>query len=358
MRYPNPTCCMQHIDYCRGRTILFHFRSSCGQYNFCLCYFHLKSVHKDCFKEYIFFNFFYRIYNFRRRVKFDEIEMWLVVIFSFLSYTCNGSLVDHSTQSSVIAELKGTDITDIIMEVDVLKGNYHSLLLRVINNEHEIAFLKGQTQQLEHELETTRRTFSCELQGLLDTTIQYEHKLNETIHSLATFNQTIQDLSQSVSVLDNKYSLLEIPGRHSNESGDEQECPLDWIRRVDFGACYFFSNESMSWNDSQRQCRKHNGSLTDIYSENEAVWLAEYSRNHTATIFWIGGKTDHGVFKWFTSDGETKHMNYTRWGIGGSWSKSQTNRCAFLIEYLQYEWYAYDCDLNYHFICKTIENNI
>ncbi|CAC5412046.1 unnamed protein product [Mytilus coruscus] len=158
-------------------------------------------------------------HRYPRRVKFDEMEMWLVVIFSFLSYSCNGSLVDQSTQSFVIAEYKGTDITDIKMEVDVMKGNYHALLLRVINNEHEIASLKSQTQQLEHELENTRRTFTCELQGLRDTTIQYEQELNEAINSWNTFNETIQDLSHSVSVLDNKYSLLEISGRHSNESG-------------------------------------------------------------------------------------------------------------------------------------------
>lgn len=34
-------------------------------------------------------------------------------------------------------------------------------------------------------------------------------------------------------------------------TGDELECPFEWIRRIDFGACYFFSNETMSWDDSQ-----------------------------------------------------------------------------------------------------------
>ncbi|XP_071147476.1 C-type lectin domain family 10 member A-like [Mytilus edulis] len=280
-------------------------------------------------------------------------EMWLVVIFSFLSYSCNGSLVDQSTQRSVKTELNGTDIK---MEVDVMKGNYHALLLRVIYNEHEIASLKGQTQQLEHELENTKQTFSCEIEGLRDVSMQYEQKLNETINSWNSMNDTIQDLSQSVSVLDNKYSHLEIPGKHSDESdtGDGSECPLDWIRRVDFGACYFFSDTHKSWNDAQEQCRKHNGSLTDIYSEDEAVWLEEYSRNHSVLIFWIGGKNDNGAFKWFTSNGETKHMNYTRWFNGRRYQHNANYRsmCAHLNRGTEYKWFMWNCDTQFKFICK------
>lgn len=34
-------------------------------------------------------------------------------------------------------------------------------------------------------------------------------------------------------------------------TGDGSECPLDWVRRVDFGACYFFSYSQKSWNDAQ-----------------------------------------------------------------------------------------------------------
>lgn len=38
---------------------------------------------------------------------------------------------------------------------------------------------------------------------------------------------------------------------HAGLTSDKLECPLNWIRRVDFGACYFFSNESRSWDDAQ-----------------------------------------------------------------------------------------------------------
>ncbi|CAG2189546.1 unnamed protein product [Mytilus edulis] len=194
--------------------------------------------------------------------------------------------------------------------------------MRVVNNEHEIAFLKGQTQQLEHKLENTKRTFSCEIED-----------------------------GQCVRC---KYSPLEIPGKHSNESGDGSECPLDWVRRVDFGACYFLVIHKKSWNDAQEQCRRHNGSLTDINSENEAVFLAEYSRNHTARSVWIGGKNDHGVYKWFTSDGKTKHMNYTRWtNTQTQYNTRNRSLCAQLYDDVEYKWLKWNCDEAENFICKT-----
>ncbi|CAG2248967.1 unnamed protein product [Mytilus edulis] len=282
-------------------------------------------------------------------------NIWLLMVFSFLSYSCNGSLVDQNTQSYKVAAVDGKDITNIKTEVDVMKGNYHALFMRVINNEHEIAFLKGQTQQLENKLANTRRTFSCEIEGLRDGTIQLEQDLKETTNAWKTINDTIQDLRQRVNVLDNKYSHLKIPRKHSNKSGDGSECPLDWVRRVGFGACYFFSYSQKSWNDAQEQCRRHNGSLTDIYSENEAVWLAKFSRNHTVPYFWIGGKNDHGVLKWFTSDGKTKHMNYTRWFRVRSYQYPESNSsiCAHLNDGVDYKWFTWDCNESFNFICKA-----
>ncbi|XP_076085501.1 C-type lectin domain family 10 member A-like [Mytilus galloprovincialis] len=278
----------------------------------------------------------------------------LLMVFSFLLYSCNGSLVDQNTQSYTVAAVDGKDITNIKTEFDVMKGNYHALLMRVVNNEHEIAFLKGQTQQLEHTLENTKRTFSCEIEGLRDGTIQLEQELKETTNAWKTINDTIQDLSPMVNVLDSKYSPLEIPGKQSNESGDGSECPLDWVRRVDFGACYFVSYSQKSWNDAQEQCRRHNGSLTDINSENEAVFLAEYSRNHKARSVWIGGKNDHGVYKWFTSDGKTKHMNYTRWtNTQTQYNTRNRSLCAQLYDDVEYKWLKWNCDVAENFICKT-----
>ncbi|XP_071147593.1 uncharacterized protein [Mytilus edulis] len=328
-------------------------------------------------------------------------KMRLVVILFCLSYSCNGNLLDESQHNPMDAKNNGTDITDIKMEVSVLKENYHALLQRVYNNENDVAFLKGNKQQLEHELDNTRRIFSCEIEGIRDITSQYEHELNETIHSWTTFNETIQNLSNSVSLLDAKYVLLEraeIDGkwtawveepcsvtcgigtrlRHRQCSNpypknggkkctgnnkdkitctqpsclpvDTLECYGGWIKRDDFGASYCFSDKRLSWDKAQEQCGTQNSSLADIYSENEAVWVEDSCREHSGIDFWIGGKRDQGIFKWFTHDGQTKNMNYTRWAKDRSLAPSN---CVELWDRYQYKWYTYECHLDYNFICKT-----
>lgn len=270
-------------------------------------------------------------------------KMCFLVILFFLSYSCNGILAGQSTQSFVEAECKESDITDMNLEVSVMKENYHTLLQRVIDNEQEIATLKGQKQQLEHELENSRTSFSCEIESLRDITIQNEHELNETIHYWTTFNETVQDLSHSVSTLNNKLLLLD-------PAEDKTDCHSGWLRSEDYGACYFFSDETMSWNDAQEQCRKQNGSLADILSENEAVWLAESIRNHNGTEFWIGGKRQGDVYKWVTSDGKTKDMNYTRWALGEP--NGSGSYCVEIDKRFQYKWNDSACVWSQHYICK------
>ncbi|CAG2189559.1 unnamed protein product [Mytilus edulis] len=267
-------------------------------------------------------------------------KMWFVIL-SFLTYSCNGILA--GTQSLAGAECKESNITGIKLEVNVMKENYHTLLQRVVENEQEITDLKGQRQQLENELENCRKSCSCEIENLRDDIIQNEHELNETIHSWTTFNETIQDLSQSVSNLNDKFLLLD-------PAEDTTECFSGWIKNDDYGACYFFSDKTMSWNDAQEQCRKQNGSLADILSANEAVWLADSIRNHDGSEFWIGGKRQDDVYQWVTSDGKIKDMNYTRWALGEP--NGVGSYCVEIDKRFQYKWNDSACVWSQHFICK------
>lgn len=70
---------------------------------------------------------------------------------------------------------------------------------------------------------------------------------------------------------------------------------------------------------------------------------------------WIGGKRDHGVFKWFTSNGKTKDMNYTQWitDLENVVTVYPNYICVTIIFLSQYEWFSYDCDIALNFICKT-----
>ncbi|CAC5401165.1 HMCN [Mytilus coruscus] len=137
---------------------------------------------------------------------------------------------------------------------------------------------------------------------------------------------------------------------------DTLNCDGGWMRRDDFGACYCFSGQTLSWNSAQAQCKKQAGSLADIYSENEAVWLSNSSRLHTGTSVWIGGKRDRYRYKWFTSDGKTKTMNYTRWAPGEPKiydPKYSHYICVNLWPRHQYKWDDFVCSHKLNFICKT-----
>ncbi|CAC5415781.1 unnamed protein product [Mytilus coruscus] len=182
------------------------------------------------------------------------------------------------------------------LEVSVMKENYHTLLQRVIENEQEISALKDKKQQLEHELEISRRSLSCEIESLRNVTIQNEHELNETIHSCATFNETIQDLSQSVSKLNDKFL-------HLDPAEDTTDCHSGWIRSDDFG-----------------------------------------------TEFWIGGKRQGDVYKWVTSDDKIKDMNYTRWARGSP--NVFGSYCVEIDKRFQYKWNDTACVLSQQNICK------
>lgn len=133
-------------------------------------------------------------------------------------------------------------------------------------------------------------------------------------------------------------------------------CAGGWMRRDDFGACFCFSRQRLSWNSAQAQCKMQSGSLADIYSENEAVWLADYSRLHTGSSVWIGGKRNRYRYMWFTSGGRTKTMNYTRWAPGEPKFYDPGNRhfiCVNLWPEHQYKWDDFDCNKKLNFICKT-----
>ncbi|CAG2244997.1 unnamed protein product [Mytilus edulis] len=243
-------------------------------------------------------------------------------------------MVCQSAQRFVDADYKESDIKDMKLEVSVMKDNYHTLLQRVIENEQDISTLKVQKQKLENELENSRKSFSCEIESLREDTIQNGHELNETIHSWTTYNETIKDLSHSVSKLNNKLMLLD-PAEGTTY------CRSGWIRSDDFGACYFFSDETMSWNDAQR---------LDCPSVISRQPLPIFVFLIAGTEFWIGGKRQDDVYQWVTFDGKTKDMNYTRLAQGEP--NGFGSYCVEIDKRFRYKWNDSACVWSQHFICK------
>ncbi|VDH92833.1 Hypothetical predicted protein [Mytilus galloprovincialis] len=107
--------------------------------------------------------------------------MWLIVLFSFLLFCDKGFVFGLSSEYD---GCNRTDISDFRSEFEVMKGNFHTLLKRVISNENEISDLKNQN----NELKNTVRLCSCKIEELNDIIIQNQCNLNET---RSQFNQEL-----------------------------------------------------------------------------------------------------------------------------------------------------------------------
>ncbi|CAG2194974.1 unnamed protein product [Mytilus edulis] len=143
--------------------------------------------------------------------------MWLGIILSFLLYSRNGYVYGLTTQRSNGEVIE----TDIKKDVNVMKSSFHELLKRVINNENEISVLESQTQYLGSELENIRRHYSCQIDGIHENNLQIRDEFHKSRSQLVTatdsINETMQELSHTVDLLDKKYLLLENIARQKSE---------------------------------------------------------------------------------------------------------------------------------------------
>lgn len=125
-------------------------------------------------------------YNDYLQVEFGKTKTWLVVIFSFLSFCDNEFVFVLSSKND---GCKRTEILDFKAEFEVMKGNSHTLLKRVINDEIETSVLKKQN----NELENTMRLWSCKIGELSDIIKQNQLELNETRSELSETKKSFAD---------------------------------------------------------------------------------------------------------------------------------------------------------------------
>lgn len=139
--------------------------------------------------------------------------MRVAMIFSFFVFFINSNMFGSCTQNSLDMDIQETEIADIKLEVNVMKGNYHDLLKRVIDNENTIESLEKDKQYLTNEVENLKRQLSCEIEVLHNISGEHQKELNETNfeldHTGHSFNKTVQELSFNVDVLENKLLSLE-----------------------------------------------------------------------------------------------------------------------------------------------------
>ncbi|VDI33700.1 Hypothetical predicted protein, partial [Mytilus galloprovincialis] len=129
-------------------------------------------------------------------------------------------------------------------------------------------------------------------------------------------------------------------------------CRTGWISTNDSRSCYLFSNDSRDWTGAQSECLKHGGSLTEVETNNELIFL-----NHQVRIrsldYWIGG-TDNGtedIFRWEPSGHpfNVTIFNVTHWGPGEPNNLGNIEHC---VDYYQKTWNDAPCDTKVNYICE------
>ncbi|XP_073537429.1 C-type lectin domain family 2 member A-like [Phyllobates terribilis] len=82
------------------------------------------------------------------------------------------------------------------------------------------------------------------------------------------------------------------------KNGKSAPCEDDWIWYR--GKCYYFSNESDTWNNSEEFCNSHKSSLAIIENKEEKDFLFRYkgTDNH-----WIGIRRTDDNTAWTWTDG-------------------------------------------------------
>ena len=94
-----------------------------------------------------------------------------------------------------------------------------------------------------------------------------------------------------------------------NNGASNKHCPDDWTYFPGTKSCYRVFNSAKTWDESKKECLKHNGDLAAVNSAFTNHFLASLTQENS----WIGATKDsEGNWKW--SDGSI--LSFTNWGSG------------------------------------------
>uniref|UniRef100_A0A8C7X5J2 C-type lectin domain-containing protein n=1 Tax=Oryzias sinensis TaxID=183150 RepID=A0A8C7X5J2_9TELE len=154
---------------------------------------------------------------------------------------------------------------------------------------------------------------------------------------------TVRHLSE---ISDNKDNLTE--NLNAVIERMNSRCPEKWIR---FGSsCYFFSEESKSWDEAREFCRARGADLVVIDSKEENTFLLAF-RNQAV---WIGltDKAQEGTWKWV--DGSPLTLQF--------WEKDQPDNGGGRVSYGEEDciqirntpgfWNDVSCETSLRWICE------
>ncbi|XP_041842294.1 asialoglycoprotein receptor 2-like [Melanotaenia boesemani] len=194
----------------------------------------------------------------------------------------------------------------------------------------------------------------------LNASLQHVHETAEDVQRLQFAVQNNKD--QLISALDALKSLDKVESlsqsvaaitcslQHiiNNSSSPGHCCPLQWTL---FGSdCYFFSVDSLSWNESRIWCEQQNSHLVILHTDKEWDFV---TRRSVPNFYWVG-LSDWRTGKWEWVNQTPYTLERRRWAPGqpDNWSVygHGTEDCAHLHD----NGHLNDmfCTMKVRFICQ------
>ena len=129
----------------------------------------------------------------------------------------------------------------------------------------------------------------------------------------------------------------------SNDNKCSQSCKQDWEEHGD--RCFYWSQETKSWNDAEESCKEKGGHLASVTS----TATNDYIEAGMSDYLWIGGSFfgSEGVWKW----SDCSDWDFTNWGTLEPSNK--TMRDCLGYNKTSRMWSDSRCNIKKRFLCST-----
>ncbi|CAM5136543.1 unnamed protein product [Natator depressus] len=202
------------------------------------------------------------------------------------------------------------------------------------------------------------------LVALISLSILYSRLLAGNMQLLEESKQAKSKLQQAEGkysqllqlALHTKICALESPSSNTSEPRNISctFCPYQWISNK--GRCYYFSPNTLSWNDSRSSCQREQAELVVITDREEQDFL---SKQQSLAAYWIGltDVAQEGSWKWV--DGTDLNQMEKFW-FSPQPDNYHNEDCATLTtrQPLPLNWNDVPCYKFFPYICEKAANTL
>ncbi|CAM9842483.1 unnamed protein product, partial [Heterosigma akashiwo] len=116
---------------------------------------------------------------------------------------------------------------------------------------------------------------------------------------------------------------------------------------ISAGACYYYNEDSLSWEDAQTACEALGGKLVSVNSEDINTEILSLAGSSDA---WIGlnDQTTEGTYMW-SDDSTLESDDYTNWYEGEPNNYNDSEDCVAM--YTNGQWNDYPCSTSLSSVC-------